>query len=141
MPCKLHFLGQYAAELFGLFGGIIKSLLRLDHFAVKGIHLALIYDAVLKLLLHLLFGVFQTVQLCLGLLHRAGQKPLFLLQQLCVGGVQLQQLLHIFQLALGAFDLLVHAGQGLAQTCRVAADLHGDALDAVCHIHHLLFLQ
>ena len=51
--------------------------------------------APLELLLNLGLGIFQGLQLAAGTLHRLGQKPLPLFQQVGVGGVQLQQPLHI----------------------------------------------
>ena len=141
MARNLHFLGNNAAKLFGFFLGIIECLLRRNHLTVKRIHPTLVNDAILKLLLYLFFGAFQTIQIVFGFAYRAGKQPLFLFQQLGVGGVKLQQLFNVFQLALGVLDLFVHAAERLAQAGCITTNLYGNAFDTVRHLHHLLTLQ
>lgn len=58
---------------------------------------------------------------------------MLLREQFCVGWIELQQLLDIFQLRLCTFDVLVDTFQCFGQLGGIAADFYGDALDSICH--------
>ena len=81
------FILQAGRRLFGF----PQIRFRRDDFALQCIVLRLRDFSLRKLLLHLLFGIFQRVQLLLCLFHALRQKPLLLLEQRDVARVQLQQ--------------------------------------------------
>ena len=56
--------------------------------------------------------LFQCIQSCLGILHCLTEQLLFLSKQFRICRVELQQLLHIFELRLRVFDVLIHTLEG-----------------------------
>ena len=88
-------------------------------------HLLLGRLASFELLLHLLFGGLQGLQLFGRVLHSLAQDLLLLRQQLGVAGVQFQQLVDLPQLGGKVAGFLVDVLQRLAQFCGIAADLDG----------------
>lgn len=90
--------------------------------------------AAFQLCFGLLLGQLQRIQLFLGGADGILQQLLLLGQQFRIGGVQLQQLGNILQTGLGRFDGRVDAFQRLIETCGIAADLNGNALDSACQI-------
>ena len=62
----------------------------------------------LQLFVCLLRRCFQCSQLFLCILDGLSEKLLLLSDQFCIGGIKLQQFFDIFQLCLGALDVLVN---------------------------------
>ena len=77
-------------------------------------------------------GGLEGGQFLLGLGDGLTQQPVLLCQQLRIAGVQLQQLIHIPEAALGSGEGLVHILEGGGQFCGVAAYLDRDASDPSC---------
>ena len=96
----MHLLGKYTAELPSLLLQALQLLFGVYNFPLEGVILFLISFSGRKLLLYLFFRLFQRVQLGFGVADGIRQKALFLLQQLCVGRVQLEQPFHLLQLFL-----------------------------------------
>ena len=64
---------------------------------------------------------------------------MLLRDQLRIPRIQLQKLLHIFQLALRIPDFRINPFQGSLQFCGIAANLDSDPLNSVpCHTAHPL---
>ena len=92
-------------------------------------------------LIRLLLRSLQSLQLFPGLRNRLCQQPVLLCDQLRIPRIQLQKLLHIFQLALRIPDLRINPFQDSLQFCGIAANLDSDSLNSVpCHTAHPLNL-
>ena len=126
----LHAVRSFRRRLFGF----SKLRFRRDDFALQCIVLRLRDFTLRKLLLHLLFGVLQRIQLLLCLLYAVRQKSLLLLEQRDVARVQLQQPLDVAQLLLRRADLFVYARKRFRQRGRIATDFDCYALDSIRHL-------
>ena len=127
-------LGESGIGLDSLFLQALQFLLGFDNLPLEGIILVLPKVAAFQLCFGLFLGQLQRIQLFLGGADGVLQQLLLLGQQFRIGGVQLQQLGHILQTGLGCFDGRVDAFQRLIETCGIAADLNGNALDSACQI-------
>ena len=116
-----------------------QSLLRLNNLPLQGIILVLGNRSVPQCLIRLLLCSLQSFQLLPGLRNRLCQQPVLLCDQLRIPRIQLQKLLHIFQLALRIPDLRINPFQGSLQFRGIAANLDSDPPDSVpCHTAHPL---
>ena len=114
-----------------------KGLLGGDNLPLEPVVLVLGNLAPLKLLLHLLFRFPQGIQFFLGGFNGIVEQFILLPQQLSVARVQLQQALHVFELALGGSDFPVNARKSLGKPLGVTANLYGDSLDSIRQAFHL----
>jgi hypothetical protein len=81
----------------------------------------------------LLACLFQCIKSCLGILHCLTEQLLFLSKQFRICRVELQQLLHIFELRLRVFDVLIDTLQCFGKFRGITVDFNGNALDSACH--------
>ena len=58
---------------------------------------------------------------------------LFFLQKVGIVRVQLQQLIYLFEVGLRAPDLFINLSKCFTQRRGIAADLHSDSFNLVCH--------
>ena len=115
-----------------------KRLLRLLNLPLQGIILLLGDLTLLKLLVCLLCRRFQSGEFFLGLLDGVCQQLLFLPYQLSVGGIKLQEFLHVLELCLGIFDFLVDSGECGCKARGISAYLNGYSFDiSSCHSPYL----
>ena len=127
-------LGKCGIGLNGLLLQAFQLLLGFDDFPLEGIILVLPQVAAFQLCFGLLLGQLQRIQFFLGGADGILEQLLLLGEQFRIGGVQLQQLGYILQTGLGGLDGRVDAFQRLIETCGIAADLNGNALDSACQI-------
>ena len=128
---------QSSRRLVRLFFQTPQSLFRLNDLPLQGIILILGNRPVPQCLIRLLLCSLQSFQLLPGLRNRLCQQPVLLCDQLRIPRIQLQKLLHIFQLALRIPDLRINPFQGSLQFRGIAANLDSDPPDSVpCHTAH-----
>ena len=90
-------------------------------------------------LIRLLLRSLQSLQLLPCFRNRLCQQSVLLRDQLRIPRIQLQKLLHIFQLALRIPNFRINPFQGSLQFCGIAANLDSDPPDSVpCHTAHPL---
>ena len=126
--------GKSGIGLDGLFLQAFQLLLSFDDLPLEGIVFVLPQVAAFQLCFGLLLGQLQRIQFFLGGADGVLEQLLLLGQQFRIGGVQPQQLGYILQTGLGGLDGRVDAFQRLVQSCGIAADLNGNALDSACQI-------
>ena len=114
-----------------------KGLLGGDNLPLKPVVLVLGNLAPFKLLLYLLFRFPQGIQFFLGGVDGIVEQFILLPQQLGVARIQLQQALHVFELALGGSDFPVNARKSLGKPLSISANLHGDSLNSIRQAFHL----
>ena len=108
-----------------------QSLLRLNDLPLQCIILVLGNRPVPQCLIRLLLCSLQSFQLFPCLRNRLCQQPVLLRDQLRIPRIQLQKLLHIFQLALRIPDLRINPFQGSLQFCGIAANLNCNTFNPI----------
>ena len=138
LPDRIYLI-QGCVCLCRFTGEVLQLLFRFNNLPLQGIVLVFTKVAAFHLLLCLFLGLLQRVQLFLGSPDLILQERLFLGEKLCMGWIELQKPLDVFELRLGRLDGRVTGFQSFLQACDITIDLDCDPLNSgSCHMSCLL---